>query len=637
MKRLLLFISLIMLTANMLGCSKKTEKTIAVLLTEGQGYKIESQNPVHIKPGENANFNVTLDEGYSVVQIIGGDTVFKDGVLSAENVKFPLTLKLIVEKSTSRNTTTLKSNNSDGTFAHNSTDNPTSSSVKSSTKSSKPSTKSSTITTEPDEDQNLADDERLITYYANGGAVVGTSDSFYKQYSRVNIYQMPNSLANMNCFARDGYLLTEYNTSPDGKGQSYGLGHPILIPKGRKSVKLYCIWAKYTDKKQFSYAADGVGLKITKYTGNSNTVVIPEEIDGKSVVRISGLAFKSKGLKTLVLPSTINTVEKSAFENCSSLSKLYMFDSVNQIYDDSFSGTTKIKTLFLNAAIPPRFTESDESFKRNWERLITNSDKNRIIVVSGSSKFFGLDTVQLQNHLKNKYFVVNYGTHGWSNIMFYLDAISKVAHKGDIIVYAPEQIDTVTGGNEITDLNFHGIESCYDLLKYVDISKYTKIFSAFTKYNGIRQNMVELSYDDYADGTNEYGERGYDLRYYNNDSYCSLANGTFYFKKGVIPIANMKRLNVVFETIKKSGATPCMSFPPFNINAVDKSNRNDSSYEAYMNDIKTNIKIPMISDVRNYIVSGKYFHNTDYHLNDYGREVHTAQLGKDLAIFLNIK
>ncbi len=138
-------------------------------------------------------------------------------------------------------------------------------------------------------------------------------------------------------FTRDGYVLMEYNTKPDGTGEGFNLGAKYALESLDGDVPtLYCIWAKATDANTFVvqnttinrlsntndsktpyWVADGV--EITSYAGNEKTVVIPEKIGGKYVTSIAANAFVGKDVETIVMGQHILRIADGAFKNCASL------------------------------------------------------------------------------------------------------------------------------------------------------------------------------------------------------------------------------------------------------------------------------------------------------------------------------
>lgn len=95
------------------------------------------------------------------------------------------------------------------------------------------------------------------------------------------------------------------------------------------------------------------GLEITGFTGTMpQKLVIPETIDGKSVVAIGEKAFEAASLEELVLPGSVKKIGEAAFRNCASL-RSAVLASVETIDDIAFSGCKALK----EAPLPDTLTE----------------------------------------------------------------------------------------------------------------------------------------------------------------------------------------------------------------------------------------------------------------------------------------
>ncbi len=131
----------------------------------------------------------------------------------------------------------------------------------------------------------------------------------------------------------------------------------------------------------------------------------------------------------------------------------------------------------------------------------------------------------------------------------------------------------------------------------------------------------------------KYGDYAAPRSKYNYDSYKNGANGTFVFTKGTIPEQFVPNMNRVLDKATSKGAVCLFSFPPYNKNACDSTTLNDTGFSDYCRDMDEVVHAHRISDVRDFIFEGKYFYNTDYHLNDEGAEIHTHKVVEDLLSY----
>ena len=72
----------------------------------------------------------------------------------------------------------------------------------------------------------------------------------------------------------------------------------------------------------FSYEKIGESIKITKYIGEDEIVVVPEAIEGLEVTDIGSGAFSGGSVRAVYIPDSVNVIEKGAFVECTGLSTL---------------------------------------------------------------------------------------------------------------------------------------------------------------------------------------------------------------------------------------------------------------------------------------------------------------------------
>ncbi len=89
-------------------------------------------------------------------------------------------------------------------------------------------------------------------------------------------------------------------------------------------------------------------VKITKYKGTDESIVIPSEIDGKKVTVIGNSAFYGfKSLKNIEIPDGITSIENYAFCQCWSITSLSVPESVTSIGTGAFRFCGDLKEIKL--------------------------------------------------------------------------------------------------------------------------------------------------------------------------------------------------------------------------------------------------------------------------------------------------
>ena len=109
---------------------------------------------------------------------------------------------------------------------------------------------------------------------------------------------------------------------------------------------------KETSKDEFVYFAyEGVAY-ITEFIGESEYVIIPNEIDGNPVVEISNTAFRNnRNVKAVKIGDNVKKIGKGVFANCSSLEYVLFGKSVETIGESAFVGCASMKEIRLNEGL----------------------------------------------------------------------------------------------------------------------------------------------------------------------------------------------------------------------------------------------------------------------------------------------
>lgn len=498
---------------------------------------------------------------------------------------------------------------------------------------------------DPTGEIDVPKDNWVILYHPNGGVQSsnGSEDYLYSTFSS-KYYYCPNTYPSTGLFEREGYVLLGYNTEADGSGTFYAPGWNVIMPESR-AISLYCVWEKVSEEFSYSTLSDGT-LALTKYNGNADRVVIPEEINGKKVTVIKANSFAGKSIKELVISRTVTKIEDNAFDQCKNLETLYFSDSILSIKDEAFSNCTSLKTIHMMATRFPAYASTrNGTFSIKFEKLITDT-KNKMVLVSGSNTSFGVNSETLEKELLDAgydYAVINYGTIAEECVTFILEVISHFVGEGDVVVHLPEpKTKTQWGASSFSDnYTWTVFECAYDAFSYVDMRHYTDFFDSFATFNQNREKKGSfVSYESYTNDTvNRYGDYAA-----NRASTTSSLKNKFaeYNKNGEGPVSyenvmlfvmeNGDKLERVYKLIGNSGATMLNSFA-----ATAKAYLTKESAEAggavqkKLESIVDSFSTTRISDISTYVFEDKWFYNSEYHLTSEGAIMRSKLLAKDLV------
>lgn len=102
-----------------------------------------------------------------------------------------------------------------------------------------------------------------------------------------------------------------------------------------------------TDENGIGFNASGNTLTVSKYSGTSDTVEIPQNLDGKNVVTIGKSAFKGLKIKSVTIPDGVREIQGFAFALCTELESVTIPEGVTSIGQNAFFSTPKLKTVKL--------------------------------------------------------------------------------------------------------------------------------------------------------------------------------------------------------------------------------------------------------------------------------------------------
>ncbi len=120
-----------------------------------------------------------------------------------------------------------------------------------------------------------------------------------------------------------------------------------------QDVTLYAKWQVQTvEGFTLAYIGANLGYSVTKYSGNSANVVVPDEYDGQKISKIGDGAFKNNSsLYTITLSSNITAIENSAFFGCANLQAIDIPEGVTSISSLAFSGCRNLTTISIPSTL----------------------------------------------------------------------------------------------------------------------------------------------------------------------------------------------------------------------------------------------------------------------------------------------
>ena len=582
------FIFLLLFVMGLISCGQeKSEKEnlCHIVLEDGEGYQVT--DPVRTaEPGSDVSFTVTMDDNW---QFLGTDYHGETDIIKENDGK---TVKLVLYE------------------------------VK----------YSESICVQAEKGKYE------VTYDANGGQnLSGDSDRVSICYR--GTHQRINTSTGTDLFSRDGYTLLGWNTNADGSGLAVGLGSRIAWKDG---LVLYAQWVPWTDEDKFVYKKVSGFAVITGYIGKEQQICVPSSLGGLPVRTIREQAFTDTDCKTVILSPGIYEIEKWAFKN-SSLEQLYIYDNLEKVSDYAFQDCDSLCTLHINAIEAPAYSGNYfDTFQDKYDRLLSLKDKKKIVLFSGSSTRFGYDSAMIDQAFPD-YEVVNMGVFAYSPALPQLELILSCMKEGDILLDSPE-FDAANRQfcyqRELDYATFAMMESNYDAFAELDLREYTQVFTAFTAYQEARADMERKTYDvcasEYDEDGNEVDEPSYnaygDYVVYrpNSTSEKPIYGLSVNYTVNAFPKDTyIDSINAEFQKFLDSGIKVYFTYSPRNKYALSRESTPEERTRLHEY-FKSQLKVPVISELEDSLYTGIYLYGTDNHLSTEGAQIRTEKVIRDL-------
>ena len=258
-------------------------------------------------------------------------------------------------------------------------------------------------------------------------------------------------------------------------------------------------------------------------------------------------------------------------------------------------------------------------------------DSPKVVVVGGSSVAFGLDSALLSENVGLP--VVNFGLYATLGTKIMLDLSKSNIGEGDIVVLAPEMDAQTLSLYFNAEAAWQGLDGEMGMLRYIGRDDWSDMagglwnfVAAKTKYTFEGALNPAGVYN--RDSFNEYGDIAY-ARPYNTMLLGYDPTKIIDLKGDLFDEAFIDYVNDYVVWCEKQGAKVYFSFCPMNKESISATTTEDSLI-AFYRFLDEKLSCDVISNVNDYIIDADYFYDSNFHLNDAGVVVRTAQLARDI-------
>ena len=284
--------------------------------------------------------------------------------------------------------------------------------------------------------------------------------------------------------------------------------------------------------------------------------------------------------------------------------------SVPCVYEETFLG-----------ALSPKLT------------LLKETDTPKIVVVGGSSVAFGLDSELLAK--ETGYEVVNFGLYATLGTRVMLDLSENYINEGDIVVLAPELDRQTLSLYFNAEAVWQAADSDLSILVDVHPDNYLDVAAGLPGYLSAAlprilkgEGKISPTGIYRSDSFNEYGDIVYP-REYNVMAAGYDVNQTVTLSPDLYDAEFLSYLNGYIQSCEEKGATVYYTFCPVNASALAEGT-DEKTIAEFFRFVAESIDCPVISNPNDLLMEEGSFYDTNFHLNDAGVVVRTANLIEDL-------
>lgn len=292
---------------------------------------------------------------------------------------------------------------------------------------------------------------------------------------------------------------------------------------------------------------------------------------------------------------------------------------------------------------PPQYSNTFVgALNEKYDRL-NAIDGEKLVVVGGSSVAFGVDSEMIEKYTGMP--VVNFGLYAALGTKLMLDLSRSAIGSGDVVVIAPELDPQTMSLYFSSEQTLMALDD--DFSMFWDLTADDKLSVLGGMWSFAADKLANMIDHHVIDPEGVYNSRNFDERgdltyprehnvmsdYYDPNTRIDLT-------EDLLDPEFIDYLNDYIAYCERRGATVLFAYCPMNERAVVKPYADDEQNKAarreFCERLESLLDCEVIGDIENSIREAEYFYDTNFHLNDAGRAVHTVQLTRDLLFALDI-
>lgn len=291
--------------------------------------------------------------------------------------------------------------------------------------------------------------------------------------------------------------------------------------------------------------------------------------------------------------------------------------------------------LICGFGLPVQFGDTFMGeLKSKYERLKETSGK-RIVLVGGSGVAFDCDSALMDDFFPS-YEIVNFGMYAGLGTKAVMDLSENYIHEGDIVILSPEQSEQTFSDYFNGEYMWQAADGAFGMLRDLKSENFEAMLGNFPRFALEKLNYVMKGQKPQADSIyqkksfNTYGDIELDTCRENILPNGYDVNQKVRFTEDVVQPEFMDYMNDWAKRLEKKGAVVWYRYCPVNKLSVEDMDEL-AAYDVFL---RQKLDFPVIGNPENSLMEAEWFFDTNFHLNQPGKEVNTVQLIRDMKAML---
>ena len=291
--------------------------------------------------------------------------------------------------------------------------------------------------------------------------------------------------------------------------------------------------------------------------------------------------------------------------------------------------------LICGFGLPVQFGDTFMGeLKSKYERLKETSGK-RIVLVGGSGVAFDCDSALMDDFFPS-YEIVNFGMYAGLGTKAVMDLSENYIHEGDIVILSPEQSEQTFSDYFNGEYMWQAADGAFGMLRDLKSENFEAMLGNFPRFALEKLNYVMKGQKPQTDNIyqkksfNTYGDIELDTCRENILPNGYDVNQKVRFTEDVVQPEFMDYMNDWAKRLEKKGAVVWYRYCP--VNKLSVEDMDDlAAYDVFL---RQKLDFPVIGNLENSLMEAEWFFDTNFHLNQPGKEVNTVQLIRDMKAIL---